>query len=121
VLRRLAAAHLVQVAVAPHLPVHEGASQDASLRVELGPLAHAPPLQPDQLPGGRVRHVDHRQAAAGQPHGRPALGVVHDAQRELAVVVVDLLRPRVAVEIDGQEIAAVSLKTKKKEKKKREL
>ena len=59
---------------------------------------------------GRVRHVDHRQAAARQPHGGPALDVVHDAQRELAVVVVDLLRARVAVEVDGEEVASVGLR-----------
>lgn len=101
--------YLIKVAVAPHLPVHKGAGQDASLWVKLRPLAHAAPLQPYQLPRGGVGHVDHRQAAAGQPHGRTALGVVHDAQRELAVIVVDLLCSCVPVEVNGQEVASVSL------------
>lgn len=101
--------HFVQVAVAPHFAVHKSAGQDASLGVELRPLTHAAPLQADQLSSGGVGHVDHRQAAARQPHGRPALGVVHDAQRELAVVVVDLLRARVAVKVDGEEVTPMGL------------
>lgn len=104
--------HFVKVAVAPHLPVDKRTRQDTPLRVELRPLAHAAPLQPNQLTSGRVGHVDHRQAAARQPHRRPALSIVHDAQRELAVIVVNLLRARVAVEVDGEEVAPVSLKTR---------
>lgn len=92
--------YFVQVAVAPHLPIHERARQDASLGVKLGLLAHAPPLQPDQLSSGRIGHIDHRQAAAGQPHGWPALSVIHDAQRELPVVIVNLLCARVAVKVN---------------------
>lgn len=103
--------YFVKVAVAPHLPVHERTRQDASLRVEFGPLAHAPPLQPNKLSSGRIRHVDHSQAAAGQPHSRPALSVVHDTQRELSVVVVNLLCAGVAVKVNGEKIAAMSLRT----------
>ncbi|KAG9346771.1 hypothetical protein JZ751_007088 [Albula glossodonta] len=102
-------AHLVQVAVAPNLAIHKGAGQNASEGVELGPLAHAAPLQAHQLAGGGIRHVDHGQAAAGQPHGGPALSVIHDAQCELAVVVVDLLCARVSVEVNGEKVPAMGL------------
>ena len=113
--------HLVQVAVAPHLPVHEGAGEDAPLGVVLRPLAHAASLESHQLAGGGVGDVDHRQAAAGLPDGRPALGVVGDAQGELAVVVVDLLRACVPVKVNGEQVAAMSLCSERKtEKKERE-
>lgn len=105
--------YFVKVAVAPHLPVHERTRQDASLGVKFGPLAHAPPLQPNKLSCGRIRHIDHCQAAAGQPHSWPALSVVHDAQRELSVIVINLLCARVAVEVNREEIASMSLKRRK--------
>lgn len=104
--------YFIKVAVAPDLPVHKRAGQDATLGVKFGFLAHASPLEPHQLPGGRIRNVDHRQAAAGQPHGRPALSIIHDAQGELAVIVVDLLGASVTIEVDGKKIAAVSLEKK---------
>lgn len=106
--------YFVKVAVAPHLPVHKRTRQDASLGVEFCPLAHAPPLQPNKLPGGRIRHIDHCQAAAGQPHGRPALSIVHDAQRELSVIIVNLLCAGVAVKVNGEKIAAMSLQKRGK-------
>lgn len=105
--------HFVKIAVAPHLPVYKRARQDASLGVKFRPLTHASPLQPYKLSGGGVRHVDYSQAAAGQPHSWPALSIVHDAQCELAVIVVNLFRTGVAIEIDGEEIAAMSLKKRK--------
>lgn len=101
--------HLVQVAVAPHLPVHKGAGEDAALGVELGAFAHAAALEPHQLASGGVGDVDHSQTAAGLPDGRPALNVVGDAQRELTVVVVDLLCARVTVKVDGEQVAAMCL------------
>lgn len=104
--------YFVQIAVAPHLSVHKRAGHDASLQVKFGPLAHAPPLQPNKLPGGRIRHVDDRQAAAGQPHGWPTLSVVHDAKGELSVIVINLLCASVSVKVDRKKISPVSLKKK---------
>lgn len=106
--------YFVKVAVAPHLPIHKRPRQDASLGVKFGPLTHAPPLQPNKLSGGRIRHIDHCQAAAGQPHGWPALSIVHDAQRELSVIVVNLLCACVAVKVNGEKIAAMSLQKRGK-------
>lgn len=105
--------HFVEVAVAPHLPINKRTRQDASLRVELSPLTHATPLQPHKLSSGGIGHIDHSQAAAGQPHSRPALSVVHDAQCELAVIIVNLLCACVAVEVNGEEVAPMSLKRRK--------
>lgn len=101
--------HLVQVAVAPHLPIHEGAGEDAALGVELGALAHAAALKTHQLASGGVGNVDHGQTAAGLPDGRAALDIVGDAQGEFAVVVVDLLCARVTVKVDGEQVAAMCL------------
>ncbi|CAB1353027.1 unnamed protein product, partial [Coregonus sp. 'balchen'] len=62
-----------------------------------------------QVSGGGVGHVDHSQAAAGKPGGWTALLVVHDPQRELAVVVINLLCASVAVKINGEEVPAMGL------------
>lgn len=105
--------HFVKIAVAPHLPIHKRARQDASLGVKFRPLTHAAPLQPYELSRGGVRHIDYSQAAAGQPHSGPSLSVVHDAQSELAVIIINLFRAGVAIKIDGEKIASVSLKKRK--------
>lgn len=102
--------YFVEVTVAPHLPVHKRTRKDASLGVKLCPLAHAPPLQPNKLSSRRIGHIDHRQTAARQPHSWAALSVVHDAQRELAVIIINLLCARVAVKVNGEEVAPMCLK-----------
>lgn len=44
--------YFVKVAVAPHLPINKRTRQDTPLGVKLGPLTHAPPLQPNKLSSG---------------------------------------------------------------------
>lgn len=101
--------YFVKVAVAPHLPIHKRTRQDATLGIKLCPLTHASPLQPNKLSGGRIGHIDYCQAAAGQPHSRAALSIIHDAKGELAVIIVNLLCACVAVEVNGEKIATMSL------------
>lgn len=102
--------YVFQVGVAPHFAVGEHARHDPALLVNVGPLAHGPALQPRQAPVEEIGHVDSSQATAGQPQEGPAQLVVDDAQREFAVVVVDLLRADVAVIVDGQQVPAVHLR-----------
>lgn len=94
--------YFVKVAVAPHLPVHKRTRHDAPLWVKFSSLTHASSLQPNKLSSGRIRHIDNCQAAAWQPHSWPTLGIVHDAQRELSVIIVNLLCACVAVEVDRE-------------------
>lgn len=102
--------YIFQVGVAPHFAVGEHARHDPALLINVCPLAHGTALQPRQAPVEEVGHIDSGQATAGQPQEGPAQLVVDDAQRELAVVVVDLLRADVAVVVDGQQVPAVHLR-----------
>ena len=101
--------HLVKVRVAPHFPICKHAGHDPALLVDVCPLAHGPALQAGQAPIEEVRHVDGCQAAAGEPEEGAAHLVVNDPQGELAVVIVDLLCPDIAVVVDGQEVSSMHL------------
>lgn len=101
--------HLVEVGIAPHLPVCKHPGQDPALLVSVGPLAHGPTLKPGQAPIEEVGHVDGGQPAAGEPQEGAAHLVIDDPQGELAVVVVDLFCPDVPVVVDGQEVSPMDL------------
>jgi hypothetical protein len=72
--------HLVEVRIAPHLPVCKHPGQDPALLVSVGPLAHGPTLKPGQAPIEEVGHVDGGQPAAGEPQEGAAHLVVVDGQ-----------------------------------------
>lgn len=56
-----------------------------------------------------VRHVDAVQPAAGGPEAGPPCLVIQNAEGELAVVVVDLLRACHTVKVQRQEVPVVNL------------
>lgn len=101
--------YLLQVRVGPGLPVGEGLGGDAAALVVLHAHGHGAPLDAHDVAPGGVGDIDADEAAAGGPEGGPARAVIVDAQRELPVVVVHLLRPRDPVEVQRQQVPVVDL------------
>lgn len=62
-----------------------------------------------------IGDIDPIQSAAGRPEAGPPRLVVEDAERELAVVVVDLLCSCHTIEVEGQQVSVVDLQERDKE------
>jgi len=58
---------------------------------------------------GGIGHIDPIESAAGRPEAGPPCLVIEDAQRELAVVIIDFLCSRHAIEVEGQQVSIVNL------------
>lgn len=101
--------HLVQVGVAPHLPVGKHPGHDAALLVDVRPLAHGPALKASQPSIEEVRDIDGCQPTAGEPQEGAAHLVVNDPQSELPVIIIDLFRPNIPVVVNGQKISTMHL------------
>lgn len=56
-----------------------------------------------------IGHIDPIESAAGRPEAGPPCLVIEDAQRELAVVIIDFLCSRHAIEVEGQQVSIVNL------------
>lgn len=59
-----------------------------------------------------VGDIDPVQSAAGRPETWPPCLVVEDAERELAVVIIDFLSPCHTIKVKGQQVSVVNLQGK---------
>ena len=100
--------HPVHVGVAPDLAVDPGPG-DHPAPLVLQPLGPVPAVDGGEQASAGVADVDLRVLAARRPDHGPALRVVLDVQRELAVVVVDLAHAGALVEVYGEQVPVVSL------------
>lgn len=101
--------HLLQVGVAPYLPIRKHPGNQATLAIVLQPLGSRTSLQGTDLPAACAAHVNWQQLAAGHPQDRVACSVIYDLQQELPVVIINLLCPQGAVIINGENVSSVHL------------
>lgn len=70
--------HLLQVGVAPYLPICKHPGNQASLAVVLQPLSGRTSLQGTDLPAACAAHINWQQLAAGHPQDGVACSVIYD-------------------------------------------
>lgn len=100
-------AYLVHKGVAPGVAVGPGAADEPAVIV-LPALAPVPSLDDGDEARGGVAHF-HLAVFAGSPEHREAVLVVLDAQRELAVIVVNLPHASRLVVVYREHVPVVSL------------
>lgn len=101
--------HLLQIGVAPYLPICKDPGNQAALAVILQPLGGGSSLQGTDLPAAGAAHINGQQLTAGHPQDRVACGVIYYLQEELPVIIINLLRPQGAIIINRKNVPSVYL------------
>lgn len=101
--------HLLQVGVAPYLPISEHSGNQAALAIILQSLCGGAPLQGADLSSAGSAYIHWQELTAGHPEYRVARCVIYNLQEELSVVIVNLLSPQCAIIINRENIPPIYL------------
>ena len=106
---RLEDSYLLQVSVAPWFAISKDPGCNSARLIILHPFWHRAPLNPCNVSSRGIGDIDPVQSAAGWPETGPPCLVIEDAERELAVVIIDFLCPRHTIKVEGQQVSVVNL------------
>lgn len=101
--------HLLQVSVAPWFAISKDPGCNSARLIVLHPFWHRASLNACDVSSWGIGDIDPVQSAAGWPETGPPCLVIEDAERELAVVIIDFLCPCHTVKVEGQQVSVVNL------------
>ncbi len=108
--------YLLQISVAPGLPIRKCSGKQTSLSIILGPLWDRAPVYGTQLPIAIAGEVDRQQLATWHPESRLTCCVITNLQKEFTVIIIDLFNPQRSVIINRQNVPSIYLEVQAKER-----
>lgn len=102
--------YLLQISVAPGLPIRECSRQQSTLSIIFNPLWDRTPVNGTQLPIAIACEVDRQQLATWHPETGLTCHVITNLQKKFTVIIVDLFNPQRSVIINRQNVPSIYLR-----------